>query len=77
MHASCHLIIPRKKCSHFPEYVEFDKFHIAVFHRRAERAKNVVSNNLGLVDFAVEVVDSILHLPNEQVKFFDINFEKI
>ena len=34
-------------------------------------AKNVVSDSLGLVDFAVGLVNSVLNLPDGQVKFFE------
>ena len=35
-----------------------------------QRAKKVVSGSLGLVDFAIGLVNSVLNLPDEQVKFF-------
>ena len=34
-------------------------------------AKKVVSDSLGLVDFAVRLVNSVLNLPDRQVKFFE------
>ena len=34
-----------------------------------QHAKKVVSNSLGLVDFAIGLVNSILNLPNGQVIF--------
>ena len=37
----------------------------------SQRAKKVVSNCLGLVDFAIGLVNSVLNLPNEQVNFFE------
>ena len=33
-------------------------------------AKNVVSDSLGLVDFAIGLVNPVLYLPEGQVKFF-------
>ena len=36
-----------------------------------QRAKKVVSDSPGLVDFAIGLVNSILDLPNRQVKFFE------
>ena len=36
-----------------------------------ERAKKVVSDSLGLVDFAIELVKSVFNLPNGQVMFFE------
>ena len=35
-----------------------------------QRAKKVVSDSPGLVDFAIRLVDSDYHLPDGQVKFF-------
>ena len=34
-------------------------------------AKKVVSNSLGLVDFAIGLVNSVLNLPDGQVEFFE------
>ncbi len=34
-----------------------------------QRSKLLVFTSLGLVDFAVRLVDLILHLPDEQVKY--------
>ena len=36
-----------------------------------QRAKKVVSNSPGLVDFAIELVNFELNLPDGQVKFFE------
>ena len=35
-----------------------------------QRAKKVVSDSAGLVDFAVRLVHSVFNLPNGQVMFF-------
>ena len=35
-----------------------------------QHAKKVVSNNLGPVDFAIRLVNSVLNLPDGQVIFF-------
>ena len=35
-----------------------------------QRAKKVVSNSLGLVDFTIGLVNSVLNLPTWQLKFF-------
>ena len=35
------------------------------------RAKKVVSNSPGLVDIAIRLVNSVLNLPNRQVKYFE------
>ena len=36
-----------------------------------EHGKKVVSNNPGLVDFAIRLVNFVINLPNGQVKFFE------
>ena len=36
----------------------------------SQRAKKVVSDSPGLVDFAIRLVNFALNLPNGQVKFF-------
>ena len=36
-----------------------------------QRAKKVVSDSPGLVDFAIELVNSVLHLPDRQVMCFE------
>ena len=36
-----------------------------------QRAKEVVSDSLGLVDFAIRLVSSVINLPDGQVKFFE------
>ena len=36
-----------------------------------ERAKKVVSNSPGLVDFAIGLVKFVINLPDGQVKFFE------
>ena len=37
----------------------------------AQRAKKVVSDSRGLVDFAIGQVSSVLNLPDGQVKYFE------
>ena len=40
-------------------------------------AKKVVSDSLGLVDFAIGLVNSVLNLPDGQVKYFEeFNLQK-
>ena len=40
-------------------------------------AKKVVSNNLELVDFAIRLVNSVLNLPDRQVRHFEeFNLQK-
>ena len=41
----------------------------------AQRAKKVMSDSLGLVDFAMGLVNSVLNLPDGQVKSF-VEFKK-
>ena len=41
-----------------------------MFQRRFQRAKKVVSDSPGLVDFAIGLVNSVLNLPDGQVKIF-------
>ena len=36
-----------------------------------QRAKKVVSDSPGLVDFAIRLVNSVFNLPNGQVMFFE------
>ena len=36
-----------------------------------QRAKKVVSDSPGLVDFAIGLVNSVFNLPDGQVKFFE------
>ena len=36
-----------------------------------QRAKKVVSDSPGLVDFAIGLVNFVLNLPNGKVKFFE------
>ena len=38
--------------------------------KRGQRAKKVVSDGPGLVDFAIGPVNSVINLPDGQVKFF-------
>ena len=38
---------------------------------RTQCAKKVVSDNPGLVEFAIGLVNSVLNLPKGQVKFFE------
>ena len=37
----------------------------------AQRAKKIVSDSPGLVDFAIGQVNSVLNLPDRQVKYFE------
>ena len=42
-----------------------------VSQERSQRAKKVVSDSPGLVDFAIGLVNSIVNLPDGQVRFFE------
>ena len=47
------------------------------YEGRLQRAKKVLSDSLGLVDFTIGLVNSVLNLPNEQVKYFEVlNLQK-
>ena len=41
------------------------------FNLGPQRAKKVVSDNPGLVDFSIGLVNSVSNLPNGQVMFFE------
>ena len=45
-------------------------FFVFLFYMLVQRAKKVVSDSLGLVDFTIGPVKSVLNLPAWQVKFF-------
>ena len=36
-----------------------------------QRAKNIVSDSPGLMDFVIGLVNSVLNLPDRQVKYFE------
>ena len=40
-------------------------------HFNLQRAKKVVSDSPGLVDFAIGLVNSVINLPDGQVNFFE------
>ena len=46
-------------------------YMLYLLHLRVQRAKKVVSDSLGLVDFAIGLVNSVINLPDGQVKFFE------
>ena len=49
----------------------FSLSFLAVVPNLFQRAKNVVSDSPGLVDFAIGLVKSVFNLPNGQVMFFE------
>ena len=44
--------------------------HLLTLLVGTQRAKKVVSDSQGLVDFAIGLVNSVLNLPDGQVKFY-------
>ena len=52
-------------CMHFLCYVTVFELY------SKQRAKKVVSDSPGLVDFAIGLVNSVINLPDGQVKFFE------
>ena len=44
---------------------------VRVGKRKLQRAKKVMSDSPGLVDFAIGLVNSVFNLPNGQVMFFE------
>ena len=47
------------------------------YEGRLQREKKVLSDSLGLVDFTIGLVNSVLNLPNGQVKYFEVlNLQK-
>ena len=44
--------------------------HLLALLVGTKRAKKVVSDSQGLVDFAIGLVNSVLNLPDGQVKFY-------
>ena len=52
-------------------------FSLKVYKRYDQGVKKVVSDSLGLVDFAIGLVNSVINLPDGQVKFFEeFNLQK-
>ena len=46
------------------------KLQLLLFPGRLQRAKKVVSDSPGLLDFAIGLVNSVFNLPDRQVIFF-------
>ena len=44
---------------------------ILIYPMDSQRAKKVVSDSLGLVDFAIGLVNSVFNLPDWHVMFFE------
>ena len=66
---------------HQQDSTVYQKLKLAVINGmlplRIQRAKKVVSDSLGLVDFAIGLVNSVLNLPNVQEKNFEeVNAQK-
>ena len=47
------------------------KVNFKTFQKNMQCAKKVVSDSPGLVDFAIRLVNSVINLPDRQVKFFE------
>ena len=47
------------------------KVNFKTFQKNMQRAKKVVSDSPGLVDFAIGLVNFVLNFPERQVKFFE------
>ena len=47
------------------------KVNFKTFQKNMQRAKKVVSDSPGLVDFAIGLMNFVLNLPNGKVKFFE------
>ena len=58
------ILFPQLSCDLF-------HIHLVIYNYTAQRAKKVVSDNLGLEDFAIGLVTFVLSLPDGQVKFFE------
>ena len=46
-------------------------FLFLLFVNDMQRVKKVLSDSLGLVDFAIGLVNSVFNLPDGQVRFFE------
>ena len=55
---------------HFSHSNSFVLVFILPFMAVCKERQLVVSDNPGLVDFAIRLVNSVINLPNGQVKFF-------
>ena len=63
-------IIPSLKTS-YAVHAIFLANSSPIFFSWNQHAKKVMSDSLGLVDFAIGLVNSVLNLPDGQVKFFE------
>ena len=55
-------------CTHIWCYIVFFSTLIPITY---QRAKKVVSDSLGVVDFAIGLVNSVFNLPNREVMCFE------
>ena len=54
------------------DQIVFCEFHsLLVEVQTNQRAKKVLSDSLGLVDFAIRLVNSVFNLPDGQVMFYE------
>ena len=52
-------------------HIQILQTDLYTFPYRMQRAKKVVSDSLGLVDFAIGLVSSVINLPDSQEKIFE------
>ena len=52
-------------------HIETDRDVSNAYCRSSQRAKKVVSDSPGIVDFAIGLVNSVFNLPDGQVVFFE------
>jgi len=67
-----HHMVTFKKQRRMPSFQHKQEIHSPGIHEVmvSQRAKKVVSNIPGLVDFAIGLVNSVFNLPDGQVIFF-------
>ena len=64
-------MVPQKMTSAITSLHMARYYMLYLLHLRVQRAKKVVSDSRGLVDFAIGPVNFVINLPNGQVKFFE------
>ena len=52
-------------------FINFAEVTICTTEMHVQRAKKVVSDSLGQVDFVIGLVNSVFNLPDGQVMFFE------
>ena len=64
-------MVPQKMTSAITSLHMARYYMLYLLHLRVQRAKKVVSDSPGLVDLAIGLVNSVINLPDGQVKFFE------